>query len=253
MKIKLGIIWSSLIVGLLASCTSTEQSATIPEIEAVLGKGWVCHSAPDGLKKAGVVIQKTKEGSFVFEGDFSSSSIETNSVIGGLTYQSKTSLGGMLKLLEQLDIVDANSEITGVMSAVANINVQYDDTKKHVISGDHAREVAKAYQQKNLKSSSRYYIIRESHAAKAIDISVDKTFVSKLGVDVEINKVIDTNPSINNKSDSKYTLKKSFDQRIGVCTVMTELEVSHGVDGSIRVVAGHNYDMSRDIEIEIKD
>ena len=67
---------------LLLSCASSP--ARLKPVEEVLGKGWVCYTAPDGYKLAGIVVEVTNDGKYIFDADYSSLSIETQSSIGSV-------------------------------------------------------------------------------------------------------------------------------------------------------------------------
>ena len=111
---------------LLLSCASSP--ARLKPVEEVLGKGWVCYTAPDGYKLAGIVVEVTNDGKYIFDADYSSLSIETQSSIGSVTTNNTTTFGGVVRLLESFKAVDKDASFTADLTRKADLAVTYGGT-----------------------------------------------------------------------------------------------------------------------------
>jgi hypothetical protein len=59
-----------------------------------------------------------------------------------------------------------------------------------------------------------------------------------IGLDVNIDDVVNLNPKLSRVGDNKYVLKESFNDEIGICTLAYEIDIEFGADGKTNVSLG---------------
>ena len=222
----------------------------IPPIEEVLGKGWTCYAAPDAFKKAGIVVEATADGKYLFDKDYSAKAIEGASAIGTARVTSTTTLGGVLQLLKNFHVFIKDANITADLTSKVTIEAAYGGTRKQVISGDDVRYIANAYSAIKLTPTSHYFVFRESHSATSVDLLVDRSVVGSLGATATLDGLVDVNSKISRNAANQYRLKDQYDKPIGVCTVATELVIERGFDGQTKVRPGEEYRVPDNFIIE---
>lgn len=215
------------------SCSNHKNPAI--DLEPYLGKGWECYAAPDTFKKAGVVVELTADGKYFFDSDHSARSIKGSSAIGAATNRIESTVGGVLKLLQDFEILSDTTDITADLNRVATIRATYSGTKKWVIGGDDMRSITEIYASKDLTPNSRYFLFRESHSAESIDILIDRSIVGSLGANIDFDRIVDVNPQISRSSGNRYRLQYQSEEPLGVCAIATELLIERGFDGKIAV------------------
>jgi len=227
-------------------------SSRIPPIEEVLGEGWTCYAAPDAFKKAGIVVEATADGKYVFDSDYSARAIDGTSAIGTARVTSTATLGGVLQILKNFDVFIKDANLTAELTRKVIIEVAYGGTKKQVISGNDVRYIANAYSAMKLTPTSRYLVFRESHSATSVDILVDRSVVGLLNATAILDGLAEANPKISRNAANQYRLKDQYDKPIGVCTIATELLVERGFDGQTKVRPGDKYRVPDNAIIERK-
>jgi len=237
-----------LLSALQASCV-VAPPARIKPVEEVLGKGWTCYAAPDGYKVAGVVVEVTSDGKYLFDADYSSLSKEVPSAIGSVSMKSTTTLGGVVKLLESFKVVDKDTSFTADLTHKADIAVAYGGTKKQVLPGGSVETITAERAKRRLVPTSTYFVFRESHSAKSVDILVGDSVVGSLGLTAKLNQIVDVNPKIARDASSQYKLKDAYEKPLGVCTIATELVPDRQFDGNTKLKLGNIVDVPTDVVI----
>jgi len=236
---------------LTVSCTGHLPSRIKP-IEEPLGKGWTCYAAPDAFKKAGIVVEATSDGKYLFDSDFSARAIEATSAIGTATVNSTTTLGGVLQLLKTFLVFNRDAKIEADLTRKVVIKAAYGGTKKQVISGNDVQDIANVYSSRKLTPTSHYFVFRESHSATSVDILVDRSVVGSLGATAILDGLVDVSPKISRDAANNYRLKDKYDKPVGICTLATELVIERGFGGQTTVRPGEEYPVPDNIIIERK-
>ena len=232
---------------LLLSCASSP--ARLKPVEEVLGKGWVCYTAPDGYKLAGIVVEVTNDGKYIFDADYSSLSIETQSSIGSVTTNNTTTFGGVVRLLESFKAVDKDASFTADLTRKADLAVTYGGTMKQMLPGKAVEAIADEHSKRKLVPTSTYILFRESHSAKSVDTLINDSIVAGLGLTAKLNQLVDVNPKISRDSSSRYKPKEEYGKPIGICTIATELIPEKKFDGNTTLRVGNQISVPTDIVI----
>ncbi|MEM9545358.1 MAG: hypothetical protein AAGA77_05265 [Bacteroidota bacterium] len=228
---------------LAISCKSKKHlksESNINSLEEVLGKGWQCYAAPDEFKKAGIVLEYTKDKLYVFDSDYSDKSISGNSAIGSINYSLNTNYGGVLQLLQGLSLFSPDSNISANLSRNTIVSVNYKNTKKHVISGITAQTIAFDYSKRKLVPTSRYFLIRESQSALDLNIEIEKSVLDTLFGSIEVAKFAKASSNKFSEGKNSYVLKNEYKQALGICTLVTELDIKRGATGIQKVTLSNN-------------
>lgn len=236
----------------LTACVAGELSPTITPIEKVLGAGWTCYAAPDAFKKAGIVIEVTADGKYLFDGDYSAKVEEGPSAIGTARVSSTTTLGGVLQLLKSFHVFVKDAKATADLSRKVVIEATYGGTRKQVINGQDVRDIANIYSNMKLTPTSHYFVFRESQSATSVDILLDGSIVASLGATAALNGLLDVNSAISKDNANQYRLKDKYEKPIGICTVATELLIQRNFTGQTIVTPGEEYPVPDSAIVEHK-
>ena len=247
---RLSVAIACILSVFIACCAG--PSDKIQSLEKVLGPGWTCYAAPDAFKKAGIVVEATADGKYLFDSDYSKRAIDRTSAIGTTMVKSTFTLGGVLQLLKNLRVSINDANITVDLTRTETIEVIYGGTRKQVISGDDVRYIANKYSAMKLTPTSHYFVFRESHSATSVDIRVDRSVVGLLNATAILDGIAEVNPKISKYAADKYRLKDQYDPPVGVCTIATELLIERGFDGQTKVRPGEEYRVPDNVIIERK-
>lgn len=235
---------------LIVSCGTSESR--IPTIEEVLGRGWTCYAAPDVFKKAGIVVEVTADGKYVFDSDHSAKAVEGPSAIGTATVTSSVTLGSVVQLLKAFHVFGQDAHITADLTRRVTIGATYGGTRKQVISGSDVRDIADAYSKMKLTPTSHYFVFRESHTATSIDILVDRSVAASVNATATLDGMVNANPKVSRNSADKYQLRDRYEVPVGICTIATELLIERGFDGKTNVRPGQEYQVPDNVTVARK-
>lgn len=238
MRSLLGVVVAMVLsLAVSTSCTTSVQPRVRP-VEELLGPGWQCYAAPDMFKRAGVVVEMNNDGSYFFDSDYSDKAARGPSAIGDLNYTVNTTAGGVLSLLKSAGILANPADATADAKRTAKVQAKYSDTEKQVISGAAVNEILNAYAGRSLPPTSRYFLFRESHSAKSVDLVIEKSTVTELGLQATLDATVDAKGKWSRSSNGDYRLKDVFDAPLGICTLPYELTVIRGADGTTKMTLG---------------
>ena len=244
------VILPLLLTLLLATgCTSVEK-LSIPPLEEALGVGWKCYTVPDSFKKAGVVVEVTRDNRYVHFLDHSLRSTEGTSAIGKLQYRKNYSLDALAQTLVRFGLLEKADQISAQGTQSHNVLVSFGKTRKYVVDGDDIKFIMDEMKRRDLNPSSRYIVFRESHATNSVSMHIDAKKANSLNVDLKLTGIVGPTLSVHTSNSSAYELKEIFGDLLGICTIATELEIRRGFDGATDVTLGKDLRLPSDVVIQ---
>jgi hypothetical protein len=236
MKRMLALVFVLASIGSLQTGCASHREARLKTVEKVLGPGWECYAAPDAFKKAGVVVERDRNGIVYYYSDHSDQSVSGTAAIGDTDLSIDTEIGTLLKADESLTATVDAAEAAADLNRSIAVTARYQGTVKHVVPGEDTMRILSHLSEVETPATNRYFLFRESISATSIDIIVQRSNLSTADIRASFESIIDASAKWSRHRDGEYRLVESFDTPIGVCVLPYELRIIRSADGTKRTV-----------------
>lgn len=236
---------------LLQGCSNNEATKSV---QAPDEKGWFCYQAPNDLDQPGQIFRVDENGVKFREANFSKNiEINVGTIVDSSFTQNRIVSANILGNLLAIP-TEKKPKIFADLDARRNVKIEIGDRLIHTTDLQDMQYIKsqflKILEGGGFEENSEYFVIRETIAAKNINIQFDRKFLAGVEAEAEVKKAFSGKATVGGNAGGQYSVNQKLDNHATVCLKPMKFDIKVDTGSGFGGVTKYNVSL-QDYDNEI--